>query len=202
MARRNSIDAEFFDLRSIAPQPWKNGAGWTREIASAPSATEPGGFDWRFSVAEVEREAPFSRFAGIDRCIVLLRGAGLWLHGDDGGIDHRLAQPFLPFHFRGEAALTGTPIAGPSSDFNAMTRRGVWRAELSLQRAAFAFDPGAVSLLLCCEGHCATGLSAAPRLQAQQGLLLRDAGVTVACTPSGGEAACLLLARLCHDRAP
>ena len=40
---------ERFDLHTITPQPWKNGAGLTREIAfGGPSAAE---FDWRISVA-------------------------------------------------------------------------------------------------------------------------------------------------------
>ncbi|HEY9239438.1 MAG TPA: HutD family protein, partial [Burkholderiaceae bacterium] len=46
------------DLREIAPQAWKNGAGLTREIAfGGPGAAD---FDWRISVAEVARDAPFS----------------------------------------------------------------------------------------------------------------------------------------------
>ena len=73
---------ERFDLRQIAPQPWKNGAGLTREIAVARNAATECGFDWRLSVAEVARDAPFSAFPGVDRCIVLLRGAGLQLGAD------------------------------------------------------------------------------------------------------------------------
>ena len=195
--------ATFFDLHDIASQPWKNGAGRTREIASAPSADGAEGFDWRFSVAEVEHEAPFSQFPGVDRCIVLLRGAGLRLHGGDGAVDHRLDRVGTPFHFSGDLALTGTPIAGASSDFNVMTRRGLWRAEVEVHHAAFALHPAAVTLLLGCEGEWSTSAAAAPILQAQQGLLLQDTDELLHCVPlsipAGGS---LLVARLCHDRAP
>ena len=194
------MTAQFFDLRHIAPQPWKNGAGLTREIASAPAADGAEGFAWRFSVAEVEQEAPFSRFPGVDRCIVLLRGAGLRLLG---AIDHRLDRVGAPFHFSGDVALTGTPIAGASSDFNVMTRRGVWRAEVDVHRAAFALQTTAVTLLLSCEGDWSTSMAATPLLQPQQGLLLRDCDTTLHCAPQHSDkGACLLVARLCHDRAP
>jgi uncharacterized protein len=194
------MHATFFDLHDIASQPWKNGAGLTREIASAPSATVAGSFDWRFSVAEVEHAAPFSQFPGVDRCIVLLRGAGVRLHG---AVDHRLDVVGAPFHFSGDLALTGTPIAGASSDFNVMTRRGVWRAEVGVHHAAFALHPTEVTLLLCCEGEWSTSAAAAPLLQAQQGLLLRAADDLLHCAQQSGHASTsLLVARLCHDRAP
>jgi uncharacterized protein len=197
------MHATFFDLHDIASQPWKNGAGRTREIASAPSADGAEGFDWRFSVAEVEHAAPFSQFPGVDRCIVLLRGAGLRLHGGDGAVDHRLDTVGEPFHFSGDLALTGTPIAGASSDFNVMTRRGLWRAEVGVYHAGFAVHPTEVTLLLCCEGEWSTSAVAAPLLQAQQGLLLREADDLLHCAPLSGAAdASLLVARLCHDRAP
>ena len=82
-----------FDLRGIAPQPWKNGAGLTREIAFGGASAAD--FDWRLSVAEVVRDAPFSAFPGIDRCITLLRGAGMHLRAVDGSMDHALTTPLL-----------------------------------------------------------------------------------------------------------
>jgi uncharacterized protein len=174
------VSATLFDLRQIAPQPWKNGAGLTREIASAPAA-DGGGFDWRFSVAEVTREAPFSVFPGIERCIVLLQGHGLRLHGA-AGLDHRLDEPLAPFHFPGDLALTGSPIDGPSSDFNVMTRRGAWRAELAVLRQPTTLPAAEVCLLLCCAGRWSTGAGAATVLSPQQGWLLQaaDAGAAPA----------------------
>jgi uncharacterized protein len=118
-----AVAAERFDLRDIAPQPWKNGAGLTREIAVGPRGASATDFDWRVSVAEVERAAPFSVFPGIDRCIVLLAGAGLHLRSDDHPLDHRLDVPCTPFHFSGDVPLLATLIGGPSRDLNVPTRR-------------------------------------------------------------------------------
>ena len=192
----------FVDLAQLAPQPWKNGAGLTREIASAAAADGSGGFDWRISVAEVDRAAPFSTFPGIARCIVLLHGGGLRLHGG-GELDHRLDQPFVPFHFSGDLALTGTPLAGPSRDLNLMTRRGHWRAEVDVHRAGFALHPAEVTLLWCGAGSWSSSEAAAPVLQPDQGLLLHGAGEVLHCAPhSDAVAACLLVARLCHDPGP
>jgi environmental stress-induced protein Ves len=67
--------AQRLDLRTLPPQRWKNGAGTTREIAVEPAGAGTDDFDWRLSLAEVDRDAPFSAFPGVDRCIVLLRGS-------------------------------------------------------------------------------------------------------------------------------
>ena len=72
-----SAAVERIELRQLAPQRWKNGAGLTREIAVEPRGASVGDVDWRASVAEIAGDAPFSRFPGVDRCIVLLRGAGM-----------------------------------------------------------------------------------------------------------------------------
>ena len=129
-----SVPPERIDLRTIARQPWKNGAGLTREIAFG--GTSSPSFDWRISLAEVERDAPFSAFAGVDRCIVLLRGAGMRLRSAAGAIeppiDHALTTPLAPFRFPGEVALDASLAGGPSRDFNVMTppRRLPQRGEL------------------------------------------------------------------------
>ena len=185
-----------FDLRQIPPQPWKNGAGLTREIAFG--GTNSTDFDWRVSVAEVARDAPFSAFAGVDRCITLLSGAGMRLRADDGSVDHALTTPLAPFRFAGEIPLAATLIGGACSDFNVMTRRGRCRSEVEVHRAASELPDADVTLLLCCAGEWVVG---AETLASEQGLLWR--------TPRGaigvrllGENGALLLVRLCHDRTP
>ena len=146
-----------FDLRQIAPQPWKNGAGLTREIAFGGASNTD--FDWRISVAEVARDAPFSAFPGIDRCITLLRGAGMRLRALDGSIDHALTTPLAPFPFPGDIALDSTLVAGACSDFNVMTRRGRYRGEVSVHRSAAELTADAdITLLLCCSGTWKVGV--------------------------------------------
>ena len=191
-----SVSPERFDLRTIAPRPWKNGAGLTREIAfGGVSAAD---FDWRLSVAEVERDAPFSAFPGIDRCITLLRGAGMRLRALDGSVDHALTTPLVPFAFSGDAALAATLAGGPSTDFNVMTRRAHWRGEVSVQRDAAKLADADTTLLLCCEGNWRIG---AETLAPQQALLWRAPRGVLRIRPVGAKAA-LLFVRLCHDLPP
>ena len=195
-----SASPERFDLRRIEPRPWKNGAGVTREIAVGPSGAVAGDFGWRFSLAEVERDAPFSAFPDIDRCIVLLRGAGMRLRSDGGELDQRLVQPLVPFHFSGDTPLSATPVNGPSSDFNVMTRRGAWVADVSAQRKTFEPASADVTLLLCCEGDWLVTGGATETLGPMQGLLWREPPPRMSVSPQSTGA--LLLVRLCHDRNP
>jgi environmental stress-induced protein Ves len=192
------VSVERFDLRRLAPQPWKNGAGLTREIAFGGASGTA--FDWRLSVAEVERDAPFSAFPGVDRCIVLLHGAGMRLRSLDGRVDHALTEALVPFAFPGEVPLTATLVDGASRDFNVMTRRGVFRSELLWHRAAAALTAGDVTLLLCCGGEWAIATGTAPLiLGPMQALLWREPVAPLTAEPVAGSAA-LLQVRLCHDR--
>jgi environmental stress-induced protein Ves len=106
------------DYRST---PWKNGGGTTTEIATHPTGAALDDFTWRVSVAEVDRDGPFSLFPGIDRTIVLLEGAGMRLTG--GGREATLRTPFEPHSFAGDDAVDCALVAGPIRDFNAMFRR-------------------------------------------------------------------------------
>ncbi|MUV15594.1 HutD/Ves family protein [Noviluteimonas gilva] len=105
---------------------WRNGAGWTREIAAEPAHGE---WAWRLSIAEIEQDAPFSRFEGIDREIVLLSGNGVRLHFDDGNV-HALEPPHGRLRFAGEAGVNGVLIDGATQDFNLMWRRDAIEAQL------------------------------------------------------------------------
>lgn len=110
---------------SLTPTPWKNGGGVTREIAIGPEGVGFGGaFAWRLSIAEVASDGPFSVFPGIDRTLTVLSGAGVKLdfaEGEDLVID----VPGRPARFDGGRSCEGKLIAGPVTDFNVMTRRGL-----------------------------------------------------------------------------
>jgi len=108
-----------FSLAQLPAVPWKNGGGTTREIACWPAGADMNTFDWRISVARIDRDGPFSAFDGIDRIITLLDGAGVRLRG----VDHILSQPLSPFAFDGAAAVQGELIDGPCEDLNIMSRR-------------------------------------------------------------------------------
>lgn len=112
---------------------WRNQLGWTREIyRSGPDGTgEDAGqdWDWRLSIAEIECDAAFSPFPGIDRVLVLLSGNGLRLRFDDGETVE-LQPPHDKHRFAGERAVSGELVDGATHDFNLMWRRDRVAAEL------------------------------------------------------------------------
>lgn len=98
---------------------WKNGLGWTREILRSPEDGDS--WDWRLSIAEVDKDCPFSVFPGVERELVLLTGAGMRLNFDDGETVE-LTPPHDRHRFSGERALSAELISGPTQDFNLMWR--------------------------------------------------------------------------------
>lgn len=105
---------------------WKNGTGWTREIARMPDHED---WDWRLSIAEIEQDGPFSLFPDIDRELVLIRGNGLRLRFGDGEV-RELQPPHERMRFAGERVVAGELLEGPTHDFNLMWRRDAIAAEL------------------------------------------------------------------------
>lgn len=112
-------------------RPWKNGGGTTRDIAVSPPGASLDDFHWRLSLAQVDRDGPFSRFDGVDRTLVLLDGA-MALHEQDRRIDLVRGKPIA---FEGERAIEATLPGGSTLDFNVMTRRG--HARHSVRRDVF-----------------------------------------------------------------
>lgn len=106
---------------------WRNGLGWTREILRLPSD----GVDWavRLSIAEIESDAAFSSFPGVDRELVLLHGNGVRLRFDGGRVEEVL-PPHGRVRFAGEQALHGELVDGTTHDFNLMWRRDAVTAQL------------------------------------------------------------------------
>lgn len=114
---------------SLAASPWKNGGGITRQIACFPQDSGLDGFDWRLSMAMVAQDGGFSRFAGIDRRLYILEGAGLDLSiGTDTA---RRLTPGQHADFPGEAEVEGRLVDGAVTDFNIMVRRDRLRMEVT-----------------------------------------------------------------------
>ena len=110
---------------------WKNGAGWTSEILKIHDSEERDTNDWawRLSIAEIETDAPFSAFPGVERELVLLSGNGLRLRFDDGET-RELLPPHDKLRFAGERPAFGELIDGPTRDFNLMWKRDAVDAQL------------------------------------------------------------------------
>jgi len=185
------------DLNAIPPQRWKNGAGLTREIAAWPPGAGIDGFEWRLSVAELERDAPFSAFAGVDRAIVVLDGAGMQLL-DGHGAPVQTLRPLEPWSFEGERVLSASLPLGPCRDFNVMTRRGRWRAALDVLRQGASVAAADATLLMVLVGRWRVADRELAPLQA----LLWDAPHEPLTAEALDANAVLLHCRLCHDRQP
>lgn len=105
----------------VAPQRWRNGGGWTRELLTWPAA--PGPWQLRISLATVNAPGPFSVFAGVRRILALVSGPGLLLTVD--GHRHRLTPETDPLHFDGAAAVHAEPLGAGSTDLNLMSASGL-----------------------------------------------------------------------------
>jgi environmental stress-induced protein Ves len=112
---------------SYRRERWRNDLGWTREIVRFPEDED--GWEYRLSIAEIERDCAFSVFPGCDRHLVLLTGNGMTLEFDDGE-----SVAVLPPHgriaFAGERAVHCRLQDGPTHDFNVMVRRDHWSAHV------------------------------------------------------------------------
>ncbi|AOG25145.1 HutD/Ves family protein [Acidovorax sp. RAC01] len=195
----------FFDLATTPSTPWKNGGGSTQELACWPPGADMNRFEWRVSLATVDRPGPFSVFPGIDRQIMLLGGDGLHLRSP--AWEHRLEPRWQPFSFSGDDAVDGAMLGGTSKDFNLMLRRGVWRGALNVVSEAQGPVAGEAGLAMVLEGEWLWSVpGAAPqRLCAGQGVWWAEGstalGVQLAPAATGTQAAAARAVWIALDRA-
>ena len=104
---------------SVAPQPWRNGGGATRELFAWP-----GGADWqiRVSLADIDADGPFSAFPDVQRWFAVVEGAGVVLSWPGG--DRRVDSAGEPLCFDGADAPACRLVDGPTRDLNLMLRGG------------------------------------------------------------------------------
>jgi uncharacterized protein len=88
----------------VAAQQWGNGAGTTRELLCADDGA------WRVSLADVDRDGPFSPFPGRHRLLTVVDGPVLVLLVD--GVE-TLVEPRRPFAFDGGAQVSASVPEGP-----------------------------------------------------------------------------------------
>ncbi|HRG16040.1 MAG TPA: HutD family protein [Pseudomonadota bacterium] len=115
--------------RELAPSPWKNGLGVTREIGLVPSTLLDAGFRFRVSRAVIDAQAPFSKYPGVRRWLVLARGGALELRFDGQPL-RQLERIGEICAFGGDEVVEGVPLDGPSEDFNLMLADATLDAEV------------------------------------------------------------------------
>ena len=148
----------FADLK---PQPWRNGGGVTRELAShrggaaagatsaGATSSDDGAWDWRVSIADVTSAGEYSPFPGMERVLTVIEGELLLLAVD--GTEHPL-EKYRPFRFPGGAASSSALPTGDVRNLNVIAREGAFKAytsivELSKKRAHPVFE-GQLGILL------------------------------------------------------
>lgn len=183
----------FFDLDRCMPMPWKNGGGTTQEIVCWPLDGSMNQFDWRISVANIDKDGPFSAYPGLDRTIMLLSGNGVRLQARDGSFNHCMKQPFEPFRFSGDVALDSTLIDGATQDFNVMTMRHGWSAQVHIIRNAFTLPASEYGLLLNARGiwsitQTARASELTTQIAPKHGLWWAEETIQVQATPQTEEA--------------
>ncbi len=173
------------DARSYRAMPWKNGGGTTIEIARSPEGESLDDFAWRISMARVASAGPFSTFAGVDRSLAVIDGAGIVLSIEGRGptlLDRRSA----PLAFPADVAVGATLVAGPIDDLNVMSRRDRYRHLLTRVRLdAETAVPllGDRAVLVVLDGAAIVGQRATERLDRRDALVVEDER-TVVVTPA------------------
>jgi uncharacterized protein len=168
---------------------WKNGGGWTTELAASAGAGDGAEFDWRISIAEIESDGAFSTFPGCDRHIALLDGPGMELQYDSAE-PVRLDQRLRFVRFAGEAKTFGRLLGGAVRDFNVMVRRDAVRAEV-LHRPlvgpmVFLPEPATTWFVYLLGGQAGLKDVAGMQMEAGESLLLQPGDTTRTRVLSGG----------------
>jgi environmental stress-induced protein Ves len=142
---------------------WKNGLGWTDQIAISPETADlrRADFDWRLSSARIEQGSDFSPFPEHDRILVVIEGAGLRLAhaGHPGPVE---LPPGEAYEFSGDVPTRCELIDGPVRDFSVFLRKG--RVSGLVEGAAISgdspleWDPqGETAFAFCLSGSFAVG---------------------------------------------
>lgn len=123
--------------KSLTAQPWRNGGGVTRQILSRRSGgigdgmPAPDEWDWRLSIADVERAGAFSSFPGMTRILTVIEGVSVTLTVD-GKVEE--LEKYRPFEFDGGAKTSALLPHGPIRDLNLIARTGTVDAKVSIEQ--------------------------------------------------------------------
>ncbi len=118
---------------SVMPQAWRNGGGQTRALKVWPQ--EESAWQMRISLADIERNGPFSVFEGAQRWFTVVEGTGVKLRFADE--ETLMTGSSAPICFNGGAPPDCEMISGPTRDLNLMIRDGSGKMQIALDRLAW-----------------------------------------------------------------
>lgn len=157
---------------------WLNGGGSATRIAMHPDTATATDFDWRISVASIEKDGDFSSYAGVQRYLMPLSTHGLSLTVD--GETHRLPG-FESFEFSGDAAVRAIDVTSGSLDLNLMVRRDSFAGSLTAQSVQGGFNvsaaPGESVVIILLDPAFGLGYLDAVELRPDSNLNLDGSGV-------------------------
>jgi uncharacterized protein len=117
----------------VVAQPWKNGGGVTRALAS-----DGAHWRWRISLADINRDGPFSIYPGVERWFAVVDGGGVEL--TLAGASKTLRPRDPPVSFDGALAPACRLLAGPTRDLNLMLRGVAGVMQRAAQATPWAED--------------------------------------------------------------
>ncbi len=128
---------------------WRNGMGVSWDIASDPPGTED--FGWRFAVARIDADVPFSIYPQVDRIFTLIDGFGLDLDFE-GFPSLAVHRRFVPHPYPCDVPTFCRLRDAPCRALNVFTKRGAWRSAADvISSGAEIVHPGTI-LLFALEG--------------------------------------------------
>lgn len=107
---------QLLNAADYVSMPWANGRGTTLEIARFPAT---GQWQWRLSLATVSEDGPFSVMPGVQRSLVVAKGAGMGLTVAGQHIE---VGEFGMVQFVGDDDTSCALVDGPVQDLNLMVR--------------------------------------------------------------------------------
>jgi len=132
------------EIASVPSEKWRNGKGVTKTLAMD-------GANWRVSIAEVERDGPYSTFEGMTRLSVVLRGNGVVLRADDL---ITTLTPLAAAEYDGAIAWDASLTDGPVTALNVMCKRSVCRSTIRALTGVAIVPAGASAIVLAVGRTC------------------------------------------------
>ena len=132
---------------------WRNGMGVSWDIVCDPPGADE--FGWRFAIARIDQDVPFSLYPEVDRIFTLIEGNGLDLDFD-GRPGLAVHRRFVPHPYPCDVNTFCRLREGPCRALNLFMRRGAWRASVEILSSAAEIAHDGPILLFALQGDSVT----------------------------------------------